>query len=79
MRVRSALAGVVLLAAVGAVTYRFGLSEDAKRSARDAVKSVSDAARSVTERVEDMVGIVVDEEPLHNREQTEREWEALGY
>ena len=34
---------------------------------------------SVVEKIEDMAGIVVDEGPLHNREETERDWEALGY
>lgn len=79
MKIKSMLTYVVLLAGAGALIYRFGLSDSAKASLREGVKSVSDAARSVVETVEDMAGIVVEDGPLYNREQTERDWEALGY
>ena len=79
MKIKSMLTSVVLLAGAGALIYRFGLSDSAKASLREGAKSVSDAARSVVETVEDMAGIIVEDGPLYNREQTERDWEALGY
>lgn len=79
MKIKSLLTTTVLLAGAGALVYKFGLSDSAKESLRESARSVSDAARSIVETVEDMAGIVVDDGPLYNREQTEREWEALGY
>lgn len=79
MKVRNALRISVVLAGVTVFVYRFGLSERARESLREGARSVSDAVESVVEKIEDMAGIVVDEGPLHNREETERDWEALGY
>lgn len=79
MRVRSTIASLGLIAGACAFIYRFGLTEKARASMREGAKSVSDAVNKVVETVESAAGIVVDDGPLYNREQTERDWERLGY
>ena len=73
---------LVLLGVLGtsvAVAYRVLLTDEARAELRKTVSTVRDAYRQVNESIEQAEGQVMEEDELPNRQQTRKEWEALGY
>lgn len=76
------IAPFVLLGVLGtsaAVAYRVLLTDEARAELRKMVSTVRDAYRQVNESIEQAEGQVMEEDELPNRQQTRKEWEALGY
>ena len=72
----------VLLGVLGtsvAVAYRVLLTDEARAELRKTVSTVREAYRQVNESIEQAEGQVMEEDELPNRQQTRKEWEALGY
>ena len=79
MRLKNAIVMSALLCAAGAAVYKWGLTEEARESVRSGARSAREAWDAVTSAVEDAMGVVVDDGSGANREQAQRDWEALGY
>lgn len=73
------LAGVV--GAAGYAAYRLLLDDKARQSLTEAMRTVSGAYGAIRDRVEDLRGVVVedDDQPLANRQAAEQAWARLGY
>lgn len=76
------VAPLVLLGVLGScvvVAYRVLLTDEARAELKKTAGSVRDACRQVNESIEQAEGQVMEEDELPNRQQTRKEWEALGY
>jgi hypothetical protein len=79
LRRRLVLSGV--LASWVVLAYVFLLDDRAKESLRTSTKVVKDSYLAVREKVNDSLGLYVeeDEEHLQNRIDTLEQWKILGY
>lgn len=76
------IAPLVLLGVLGtsaAVAYSVLLTDEARAELRKTASTIRDAYRQVNESIEQAEGQVMEEDELPNRQQTRKEWEALGY
>ena len=77
-KLKTTLILVGTVAALGAITYRVLLSDEARAGLRNAATAVRDVCEKVCDTVNESYGVVMDDE-LPNRERTQRQWEELGY
>ena len=68
-----------IVAASGALLYRFGLSDEARRGVRAAARSVRDACDVITDQVNAMYGQEVTEDVSDHQNDVLRHWERLGF
>lgn len=76
-RVRNAIVLLALLGTAGWLSYRYLLSDEAKKGLHDAARDVKDAYEHIAEVMRAAQGTYVKED-LPNRRQTEAQWEELG-
>lgn len=76
------VAGMAALLGGGFAFYRFGLSDEDRRSISDmvaAARNLFDEARSMVEPAAAQTARSAEAEHIANREDTRRQWAELGY
>lgn len=80
-RLRNRVILVALLTSTGVVLYHVLLTKEARQSLIGAGKTVIDAYNKISDTIQDMTGIIMDEDAgtLPNRESVINQWKAMGF
>lgn len=78
-KLRNQIVLVALLGLACAGIYAFFLTDEAKNAAKSAAKTVGESYRDISDAVQEMTGIVMEDDGLANRASAESQWEDLGY
>ena len=79
VKLRNRLITLLLVAAGGALLYRFGLTREARESVKKVIRSTKRAYSTIESVLSEVSGVTMEESILPNRASTISQWERLGY
>ncbi len=79
-KIRNYTVGIVLLSGAVVAAYELLLTDEAKQNLSKSVAEMRKSVQDLSDAVHDARGVTVDEENyLANREDTLKQWEAIGF